>query len=140
MWHLDVHSHIPGAEEERTLKQRRQDVIGNDDVNREEGVSLTLLLNRRLDLRDELRSLSLLCPPNGIPASSLACDGLDDLAVALIGKVPSTVWVTRLEAELPRAALLSFGLPMNMERADERIKADVIVGNDGLARAIRFVR
>jgi hypothetical protein len=29
---------------------------------------------------------------------------------------------------------------MNMERADERIKADVIVGNDGLARAIRFVR
>jgi hypothetical protein len=45
-----------------------------------------------------------------------------------------------VRVELPRAALLSFGLPMNMERADERIKADVIVGNDGLARAIRFVR
>jgi hypothetical protein len=29
---------------------------------------------------------------------------------------------------------------MNMDRADERIKADVVVGNDGLARAIRFVR
>ena len=45
-----------------------------------------------------------------------------------------------VRVELPRSALLSFGLPMNMERADERIKADVIVGNDGLARAIRFVR
>jgi hypothetical protein len=31
-------------------------------------------------------------------------------------------------------------LPMDMERAAERIKADVVVGNDGLARAIRFVR
>jgi hypothetical protein len=45
-----------------------------------------------------------------------------------------------IRVELPRSALASFGLPMNMERADERIKADVVVGNDGLARAIRFVR
>lgn len=45
-----------------------------------------------------------------------------------------------IRVELPRSALVSFGLPMNMERADERVKADVVVGNDGLARAIRFVR
>lgn len=45
-----------------------------------------------------------------------------------------------VRVELPRSALMSFGLPMNMDRADERIKADVVVGNDGLARAIRFVR
>lgn len=45
-----------------------------------------------------------------------------------------------MRVELPRSALMSFGLPMNMERADERIKADVVIGDDGLARAIRFVR
>lgn len=45
-----------------------------------------------------------------------------------------------MRVELPRSALMSFGLPMDMERASERIKADVVVGNDGLARAIRFVR
>lgn len=45
-----------------------------------------------------------------------------------------------VRVELPRSALMSFGLPMNMERASERVKADVVVGNDGLARAIRFVR
>jgi hypothetical protein len=45
-----------------------------------------------------------------------------------------------MRVELPRSALMSFGIPMNMERAGERIKADVLVGNDGLARAIRFVR
>src|SRR5215471_17362993 len=41
-----------------------------------------------------------------------------------------------MRVELPRSALMSFGLPMDMERATERIKADVLVGNDGLARAI----
>jgi hypothetical protein len=45
-----------------------------------------------------------------------------------------------MRVELPRSALVSFGLPMNMERAGQRIQADVVVGNDGLARAIRFVR
>jgi hypothetical protein len=45
-----------------------------------------------------------------------------------------------MRIELPRSALVSFGLPMNVERADQRIKADVLVGNDGIARAIRFVR
>jgi hypothetical protein len=45
-----------------------------------------------------------------------------------------------VRVEIPRSALVSFGLPMNIERADERIKADVLIGNDGVARAIRFVR
>lgn len=45
-----------------------------------------------------------------------------------------------VRVELPRSALVRFGLPMNMDRADERVKADVLVGADGLARAIRFVQ
>ena len=42
--------------------------------------------------------------------------------------------------ELPRSAMASFGLPVNMDRADQRVKADVLLGADGLARAIRFVQ
>lgn len=45
-----------------------------------------------------------------------------------------------VRVELPRSALVSFGLPMNLARADERVKADVVLGVDGLARAIRFVQ
>jgi hypothetical protein len=45
-----------------------------------------------------------------------------------------------VRVDMPRSALMSFGLPMNMERGGGRVKADVVVGNDGLARAIRFVR
>jgi hypothetical protein len=42
--------------------------------------------------------------------------------------------------ELPHAALERFGLPFNAERSGERVKADVLLGEDGVARAIRFVR
>jgi hypothetical protein len=45
-----------------------------------------------------------------------------------------------VRVQLPRFALARFGLPLNMDRADEGIKADVLVGADGLARAIRFVK
>lgn len=45
-----------------------------------------------------------------------------------------------VRVELPRSALAAFGLPVNIDRANERVKADVVLGEDGLARAIRFVR
>jgi hypothetical protein len=45
-----------------------------------------------------------------------------------------------VRVEMPRSALVSFGLPVNFERAGGRVKADVLVGDDGIARAIRFVR
>jgi hypothetical protein len=41
---------------------------------------------------------------------------------------------------LPRSALRVFGLPMDEERAAEQIQADVMLSNDGLVRAIRFVK
>jgi len=45
-----------------------------------------------------------------------------------------------VRVELPRSAMARFGLPVNMDRADQRVKADVLLGSDGLARAIRFVQ
>jgi hypothetical protein len=45
-----------------------------------------------------------------------------------------------VRVELPRSALASFGLPVNAEAAGDRVKADVLMGQDGIARAIRFVR
>lgn len=45
-----------------------------------------------------------------------------------------------VRVELPRSALVSMGLPMNAELSNERVKADILLGYDGMARAIRFVR
>ena len=47
---------------------------------------------------------------------------------------------TVVRIELSRSALISLGLPMNAERADELVKADLVVGDDGVARAIRLVQ
>jgi hypothetical protein len=45
-----------------------------------------------------------------------------------------------VRVELPRSALMRFSLPVGVDRANERVRADVLVGSDGIARAIRFVR
>ncbi len=45
-----------------------------------------------------------------------------------------------VRVQLPRSALANFGLPVNMDRYNERVKADVLFGVDGRAHAIRFVQ
>jgi hypothetical protein len=44
-----------------------------------------------------------------------------------------------IRVQMPRSALIAFGLPVDVERADVPVKADLLIGEDGLARAIRFV-
>ncbi len=45
-----------------------------------------------------------------------------------------------VRVKLPRSALAAFGLPMNVDRFGERIPADVLLGEDGSTRAVRFVQ
>ena len=40
---------------------------------------------------------------------------------------------------LPRNAMAAYGLPVNQERIDEPVSAQVLIGQDGVARAIRFL-
>jgi anti-sigma factor RsiW len=44
-----------------------------------------------------------------------------------------------IRIRMPRSNLIPLGIPYSQERADETIQADVLVSNDGLARAIRLV-
>ncbi|MFN2531759.1 MAG: hypothetical protein ABR555_10705 [Pyrinomonadaceae bacterium] len=62
-----------------------------------------------------------------IPLGSISAAGLQDG-----GQI--------VRVEMPRSFLTNFGLPMNMDRYDEKVKADVLLGIDGLAHAIRFVQ
>ena len=45
-----------------------------------------------------------------------------------------------VRVELPRSTIVSMGFAVNMDRYGDRVKADVLMGADGLARAIRFVQ
>jgi hypothetical protein len=44
-----------------------------------------------------------------------------------------------VRVRMPRSNLTQLGIPFNQERASETIRADVLLSNDGLARAIRLV-
>jgi hypothetical protein len=45
-----------------------------------------------------------------------------------------------VRVQVPRASLASLGVPVSGGSADEMLTADVVVGQDGLARGIRFVQ
>ena len=44
-----------------------------------------------------------------------------------------------IRVRIPRAALFSMGIPVNPERSSGTVEADLLCGEDGLARAIRLV-
>jgi hypothetical protein len=60
-------------------------------------------------------------PFGEIDSRTLACGALDDLAVALRGLHPRDVWLTRLEAQLPRAAL---GTDLELQPAAAQLPVD----------------
>jgi hypothetical protein len=42
--------------------------------------------------------------------------------------------------QMPRAGMAVFGLPVVGGRLDSRVTADVLMGEDGVVRAVRFIR
>jgi hypothetical protein len=79
------------------------------------------------------------------PVNAMAATGGDGIATDFIpltygSSLSGTDGGHVVRVELPRTALAQFGLPVNAERSGEPVTADVLLGEDGLARAIRFVR
>lgn len=73
--------------------------------------------------------------PGQIDARTLACGTLDDLAVALDGLHPSDVWITRLEADLPRLALahdLVLEPAADQAAVSNQLQAPIGINSDGL--------
>ena len=64
----------------------------------------------------------------------------DFLPLTYIAEATATDSGHVVRVEVPRTMMASMGVPTNRERNAEFVKADVIIGDDGLARAIRFVQ
>lgn len=61
-------------------------------------------------------------------------------ALNYMGKPNETEEIWRIvRAELSPSALFAFGVNVPIENTKEKIKTDLLVGSDGVARAIRFV-
>jgi hypothetical protein len=68
-----------------------------------------------------------------------ASGGGDYLPLTYLAGATAMESGTVVRLELSRAALISLGVPLSAERTDETFKADVVIGDDGVARAIRLV-
>lgn len=62
------------------------------------------------------------------------------LALPNADMLPPVNETSVVRVEMPRSAMRLVGLPVNENRVTERVRADVVFGQDGMARAIRFVQ
>ena len=102
------------------------------------GVALTTLAPRPAPMAKDNR------PTANAPALETGTEGPEEIATEffpLQGNLEldeqESSQVVRVS--LPRMTLLAFGLPMNDERVLEPLQAEILVGEDGAARAIRFL-
>jgi hypothetical protein len=54
-------------------------------------------------------------------------------------RLPQDEDLNVVRVEVPRSAMIALGYAVTADRAAERVRADVVVGSDGLARAVRFL-
>ena len=55
-------------------------------------------------------------------------------------ELPPMESATIVRVQLPMSSLRLMGLPVNEDRAAEPVQADMLLGQDGLARGVRFVQ
>jgi len=80
-------------------------------------------------------------PAKQKPANSVNTEIATDFIPVIYGGAANLAEGGRMvRVELPRSAMASFGLPVHMDRVNQKVKADVLLGVDGLAQAIRFVQ
>jgi anti-sigma factor RsiW len=77
-----------------------------------------------------------------VELASLADDGAEDdgfIPLPNAERVGPNDDVHVVQMELPRSAMLVVGYDVSPERVSEPVEAEVILGPDGLARAVRFM-
>jgi len=126
--------------------QTKSQVAKAVQTNVEEGASHTpdVLRDRpaRASFAPRARSINASYGGRSSTARPAADSRAQEIATEFIplGQYAQTEEGHLVRVELPRSALASFGLPVNAESAGGRVKADVLLGEDGTARAIRFIR
>jgi len=61
------------------------------------------------------------------------------LPLTYVARSGPTEFVQTVRVVVSRSTLLTMGLPVNVDRGDKLIKADIIIGEDGVARAVRIL-
>ncbi|MCU0247100.1 MAG: hypothetical protein MUC42_11030 [Bryobacter sp.] len=73
-------------------------------------------------------------------APTLARQEPQFIALPQAASLPPVDTVAVMRVEVPRATLASYGVPVAQENSGDRVQIDLLLGEDGLARAFRPVR
>lgn len=98
-------------------------------------VPTMVALPRAVERLPSARARRAVRPPQAMP------DAVAPVFVMLPGSdlMPPAQDLQVLRVRIPRTRIQALGWPVNVDRLDERVLADVLVGNDGVARAVRLV-
>ncbi|HKQ79320.1 MAG TPA: hypothetical protein VJ810_36840 [Blastocatellia bacterium] len=66
-------------------------------------------------------------------------DKAEIFPLTFVAKSETAEFVQTVRVEISRSTLLMMGLPINPDRGEGMIKADLIIGEDGVARAVRLL-
>ena len=81
--------------------------------------------------------MAVLQAPDWADPETAAADGF--IALPNAAQLTADEEVNMVRVELPRSSLIALGYPVSADQASENVEADVVLGADGLARAVRFV-
>ncbi len=70
---------------------------------------------------------------------SEAAEGKEFVPLPNADRLPPNEDLNLVRVEVPRSAMIAMGYAVTADRAAEMVRADVVLGSDGLARAVRFL-
>jgi hypothetical protein len=77
---------------------------------------------------------------NALLPADMAADAAGDfIPLPNADRLPQDEDMNVVRVEVPRSAMIALGYSVPAERASERVRADVVMGSDGIARAVRFL-
>jgi hypothetical protein len=123
--------YVSGVGNQAPREQPMQPVIEHDNQNRKIKDSVARQIPTQRGARRRAATSGGMTNTNETVTDYIPLTYLADATAMESGMV--------LRVELPPSALVRMGLPAPVERTDSRVKADLIVGDDGVPRAVRFV-
>lgn len=85
--------------------------------------------------------MALLTEPSSAPDADAAADAVPEGFIPLPNaeRIGPNDDVNLVRMEVPRSTMVELGLAVSADRGSDRVEADVLLGSDGLARAVRFL-
>jgi hypothetical protein len=131
----------PSAEQEQAAGNTGKKTVSRHDVRPLEVTAPAIAFaGGSRAVRPEIRRVA------PVPTKSAAADGRSTAEETvtdffpLLDHAPPFERGEILRVNLPASVMQTVGLPVREERLGDRVQADVLVGEEGLPRAIRFVR